>query len=663
MTVTNENRSVTYNGDGSTTVFPVANDGVIYFLQPTDLLVTLIDADGVDHVQALTTDYTVSGAGNADGGSVTMLTAPAAGERLRIERWVDILQPTNYPENTKFPAASHERALDRLTMIDQQQQGEIDRAPKFSETSGYKNVELPAPENGKGIKFDAETGNYINTTFDPDQAQADAEAAKEAAEAAQEGAEEALASFNEKYIGAFANDAAATAAAGGSPVIGALYWNTGNEILRIWTGSVWSDAGTGDMLKSEYDPGDRGGNAFDGAPVSTAADLTLLSPSIFTSARLTGSGREGPFVWRDGDYSARVSADPDQYQYVESSEVASTQGAWVLEGTSRSTSLVYADKNADLNWSFGAAGGWFSDYDCGSGIVFRMQQSENLEATGGTGAIREALTIHHIDRDTTNYSTAQRRTIANGVRILASGAFDGTQWQGQTKDIVGLDAHAVGRITGWDDRGVSGIAAGAVQYGSGICSNEFAVQNPAAANEQSVSMAAVQAIIEARKGAADDAHRYRGVLVTNGQGYAISAGVDLVSVDGGGALDGSYNVGIGMNLAKVNHAAIKMPFAGAGRGVIEYDANDFSNFDAGADKFDWVIGGNFALSVNASAMAVGSSASAATARLVLPESNGTYAHLRLTPGGVPTNPQNGDMWFDGQLRIMISGSVRTVSTS
>src|SRR5690606_36233422 len=59
-------------------------------------------------------------------GSVTFNTAPASGAGVRIARILDILEPTNYPENTKFPSASHERALDRLTMIDQQQQDAID---------------------------------------------------------------------------------------------------------------------------------------------------------------------------------------------------------------------------------------------------------------------------------------------------------------------------------------------------------------------------------------------------------------------------------------------------------------------------------------------------------------------------------------------------------
>jgi len=287
MTVTNENRSVTYNGDGSTTVFPVANDGVIYFLQATDLLVTLIDADGTEHVQALTTNYTVSGAGDKNGGSVTMLTPPAAGQKLRIERIVDILQPTNYPENTKFPAASHERALDRLTMIDQQQQGEIDRAPKFSETSGFKNVELPAPEDGRGIKFDAETGKYVNTTFDPDQAQADAEAAKEAAEAAKQAAENAQEAAENAEIAAEAAAADAEQSAA-------------------------SSAGT--------------------VPISNRSALKALNTTARKAAVIYDEGgRNGFFLWREGDYSAQVAADTAEGIYIKADGVAATSGAWVRD--------------------------------------------------------------------------------------------------------------------------------------------------------------------------------------------------------------------------------------------------------------------------------------------------------------------------------------------
>jgi len=44
---------------------------------------------------------------------------------------------------------------------------------------------------------------------------------------------------------------------------------------------------------------------------------------------LTESGREGSFVWRLGDYSAQVAADPDQDFYVEADAVGADTGAWV----------------------------------------------------------------------------------------------------------------------------------------------------------------------------------------------------------------------------------------------------------------------------------------------------------------------------------------------
>lgn len=160
MTVTNPRRSVTHNGNGITTVFPVANDGPIYFLNATELVVTLIDTDGTETRLMLGAGYSVSGAGNPSGGSVTTVTPPAAGQKLRIERLVPLVQPTQYPENTKFPAASHERALDRLTMVDQQQQEDLSRAPKLPKGAGLGEVEIRPGETGKVLGWGSD-GNII----------------------------------------------------------------------------------------------------------------------------------------------------------------------------------------------------------------------------------------------------------------------------------------------------------------------------------------------------------------------------------------------------------------------------------------------------------------------------------------------------------------------
>jgi hypothetical protein len=101
-----------YNGDGATT--PFAYDNKI--LADTDLDVYV---GGV--LQTLTTDYTVSGAGDVGGGTVTFVSAPGSGtNNVWIERDVPDTQATVFPAAGPFPSASVEDALDKLTILVQQ---------------------------------------------------------------------------------------------------------------------------------------------------------------------------------------------------------------------------------------------------------------------------------------------------------------------------------------------------------------------------------------------------------------------------------------------------------------------------------------------------------------------------------------------------------------
>lgn len=123
MTVESEIKKSEYSGDGATVAFTVS----FYFLEDAHLEVILVDASGVETIQTITTHYTVSGAGETSGGTVTMVTAPSASETLIIKRNIAILQSSDYVENDPFPADTHERALDKLTMIVQQQDEVLDR--------------------------------------------------------------------------------------------------------------------------------------------------------------------------------------------------------------------------------------------------------------------------------------------------------------------------------------------------------------------------------------------------------------------------------------------------------------------------------------------------------------------------------------------------------
>ena len=170
MTVSSTTTKNSYSGDGSTTTFAYA----FKIFADADLTVILRSAAGTETVQTLTTNYTVTNAGNASGGNVVFVTAPASGVTVVIRRNVAQTQSTDYTANDPFPAESHEDALDRLTFIAQQQQEELDRSIKLSRTNTMTSTEFTvgAAERGnKILAFDSsgeisvtqELGTYQGT--------------------------------------------------------------------------------------------------------------------------------------------------------------------------------------------------------------------------------------------------------------------------------------------------------------------------------------------------------------------------------------------------------------------------------------------------------------------------------------------------------------------
>ena len=89
-----------------------------YFMANTDLVVTRTRA-GVITTLTLDSDYSVLGAGNEKGGSITV-TGQASGDVITIVRTVDYKQLSNYVPLTKLSATTIERDFDRCAMRDQQ---------------------------------------------------------------------------------------------------------------------------------------------------------------------------------------------------------------------------------------------------------------------------------------------------------------------------------------------------------------------------------------------------------------------------------------------------------------------------------------------------------------------------------------------------------------
>lgn len=152
MTVQTTTSRADYTGNGVTTTFTVP----FYFLDNTHLIVyrTQISTATVTTL-ALTTDYTVSGAGVGTGGSITCLVAPTADQKVAILRNIPLTQLTNYVENDPFPAESHEQALDKLTMEVQQVNEVASRSLVLPAATTGISTALPTPIANRVLGWDA----------------------------------------------------------------------------------------------------------------------------------------------------------------------------------------------------------------------------------------------------------------------------------------------------------------------------------------------------------------------------------------------------------------------------------------------------------------------------------------------------------------------------
>lgn len=255
MTVSNtNNKGGPYNGNGSTTAFST----VFEFDNEGDLQVILTDSSGVETVQTITTDYTVSG-GSGSAGTVTMVTAPASGEKLTILSDLSLTQGIDYTEGGEFPAETHEAGLDKLTRIAKQQQEIADRTLKVAassiisgdiDTSGAAaGTAIVLNAAGTGFEFSSESVEDL--ADDAAAAAASATAAASSASAAATSA--AAAAASEAALGSFAkrkldatsaptadNDGVDTAGLGTSFSVGSLWIDVTND-----NSYVCVDASTG----------------------------------------------------------------------------------------------------------------------------------------------------------------------------------------------------------------------------------------------------------------------------------------------------------------------------------------------------------------------------------------------------------------------------------
>ena len=158
MTLSSIDSKTIYGGNGSTAAFAIP----FMFLSNDDIEVVLVDAEDVEYVQSRGTDYQLSGTGDQTGGVCTMILPPEVGQTLVIRRDPAMVQEVDYVENDAFPAASHEAALDKLTMICQALAEKLDRTISFRLSSAVTGINLPDPSAGRVLAWNSGGNTLVN---------------------------------------------------------------------------------------------------------------------------------------------------------------------------------------------------------------------------------------------------------------------------------------------------------------------------------------------------------------------------------------------------------------------------------------------------------------------------------------------------------------------
>lgn len=156
MTVLNLTDRIKYNGNGATVSFAYP----FQILTDADMLAVVISSLGVPTTLVLNDDYSVTGAGNVNGGTVVLSAGSLCptGSTLTLLRDMDLTQETDYVDGQAFSAESVELALDKTAMINQQLKEEISRALKLPAGS-TGTLELPSDDRASKLLGFGPTGS------------------------------------------------------------------------------------------------------------------------------------------------------------------------------------------------------------------------------------------------------------------------------------------------------------------------------------------------------------------------------------------------------------------------------------------------------------------------------------------------------------------------
>ena len=152
MTISTTIIKNSYSGDGSavafTYAFKIADETFIQVIVKTNTT----GAESVRSIGTGSTNYAVTGVGEAAGGTVTFVTAPLSTETVVLRRSTTQTQALDLIENDNLPANSLENAFDKNLSIIQELQEQVDRSIKISRANTMTSTEFTVSATDRASK-------------------------------------------------------------------------------------------------------------------------------------------------------------------------------------------------------------------------------------------------------------------------------------------------------------------------------------------------------------------------------------------------------------------------------------------------------------------------------------------------------------------------------
>lgn len=334
-----------YIGDGITTKFPyqfpVLDASHIQVWRQTE------DQSALDAAIVPSSEYSVSGAGESSGGDITFTVAPPAGTKITVMRSTPITQLYKYTELDSFPAASHENALAKLTLISQELSENLSRAIVVSPTDDQTPEELRdnifKASDDSATSAEAAKASEDAAKVSETNAANSASAAADSAEAAATSATKAEASeANAKASEVSAADSANSAAADKDhvdTVAGQIF----NLQITVTT------LNPGEQAVAEYDPAT--GILHLGLPKGDSGAAAIATPTSLGSVMPQTGDNDGLDLGADGTLRVRKATAMQMGGVVLSSS---------LDSASEETSATSASVKQLNDEKFSKSGGTLS---------------------------------------------------------------------------------------------------------------------------------------------------------------------------------------------------------------------------------------------------------------------------------------------------------------